>query len=120
MQDRLPLDRRKPLATRGRTIHWGQSRHFDRGPAPSGLPSRTDLSELRERVRLVPIGDMALPLRRSASSNVDRNLYRLCVQGWGRDARRKCSFEQIRIDAARRTDGYNLRAGQTLTPFLLK
>jgi hypothetical protein len=30
MQDRLPPDRRKPLATRGRTIHLGQSRHFDR------------------------------------------------------------------------------------------
>jgi hypothetical protein len=28
MQDRLPPDRRKPLATRGRTIHSGQSRRF--------------------------------------------------------------------------------------------
>ena len=26
MQDRKPTARRKPLATRGRTIHWGQNR----------------------------------------------------------------------------------------------
>ena len=36
----------------------GQTRHFERAPTTSGLPSTTDLSELRERVRLVPISDI--------------------------------------------------------------
>jgi hypothetical protein len=35
----------------------GQSRHFDRAATTSGLPSTTD-SELRERVRLVPISEV--------------------------------------------------------------
>jgi hypothetical protein len=54
MQDRKPTARRKPLATRGRTIHWGQSHHFDRGPAPSGLPRSTDIVRPPRHVGLVP------------------------------------------------------------------
>ena len=57
MQDRKPTARRKPLATRGRTIHRGQSRHFDRGPAPSGLPRSTDIVRPPRYVGLVPITD---------------------------------------------------------------
>jgi hypothetical protein len=35
-----------------------QSRQFDRAPPTSGLPSRTDLSQTRQRVRFVPIDDI--------------------------------------------------------------
>ena len=35
----------------------GQSRHFDCGPAPSGLPQRTDIVRLRWLVRFVPQAD---------------------------------------------------------------
>src|SRR5260221_12009778 len=55
MQDRLPPDRRKPLATRGRTIHWGQKRRFDSLPATSGLPLRADIVRPAQHVSLVPI-----------------------------------------------------------------
>jgi len=55
MQDRLPPDRRKPLATRGRTIHLGQSRRFGPLPATSGLPRSTDIIRPARLVRLVPI-----------------------------------------------------------------
>ena len=36
----------------------GQSRHFDRGPAPSGLPRSTDMIRPPRHVGLVPWGDM--------------------------------------------------------------
>src|SRR5258708_39700946 len=37
----------------------GQKRHFGRRPMTSGLPSKTDLGEMRERVRLVPMHEVA-------------------------------------------------------------
>src|ERR1700736_1707421 len=57
MQDRLPPDRRKPLATRGRTIHQGQSRHSDGAPLTSGLPRQTDILTVRRHVSNVPLPD---------------------------------------------------------------
>ena len=50
MQDRKPTARRKPLATRGRTIHSGQTRTSGNENAESVLPSITDLGEMRRRV----------------------------------------------------------------------
>ena len=35
----------------------GQKRRFDRRPMTSGLPSATDLGEMRKRVRFVPTAD---------------------------------------------------------------
>jgi hypothetical protein len=55
MQDRLPPDRQKPLATRGRTIDSRQSRYVRRRPAPSGLPQSTDILGVRRHVSSVPI-----------------------------------------------------------------
>jgi hypothetical protein len=45
MQDRLPPDRRKPLATRGRTIHWVKMRNTRPQQISSGLSLITDLDE---------------------------------------------------------------------------
>ena len=39
------------------TSGMGHERHFECAPTTSGLPSTTDLSELRERVRSVPLPD---------------------------------------------------------------
>jgi hypothetical protein len=61
MQDRLPPDRRKPLATRGRTIHEGQSRHSDRGLAASGLPRTTDIIRASPHVSNVPAAAIRWP-----------------------------------------------------------
>jgi hypothetical protein len=46
------------LMTRVSTL--GQSRHFDRGPAPSGLPRSTDIIRPARLVRLVPARDIPL------------------------------------------------------------
>src|SRR4029077_1354285 len=51
-------DRRKPLATHGRTIHMGQSRHSERGLATSGLPWTTDIIRASRHVSNVPGRDM--------------------------------------------------------------
>src|SRR4029077_2309316 len=45
-----------PRATR-------QSRHFDRGPAPSGLPRSTDIVRPSRHVGLVPKADLSSPER---------------------------------------------------------
>src|SRR5882762_9428669 len=58
MQDRSPLIRRNLLATRGRTIHSGQSRQFDRARLTSGLPRIADLLSVRRHVSKVPTSDM--------------------------------------------------------------
>ncbi|SRR6266404_5763486 len=44
----------KPLATHGRTIHWGQTLHFDGRPASSDFTSTSDLSLHRANRRDVP------------------------------------------------------------------
>ena len=44
------------------TSAWGQKRRFDQLAITSALPSATDLREMRERVRSVPIGDIGLLL----------------------------------------------------------
>src|SRR5271169_4340836 len=44
MQDRSPPARQNPLATHGRTIHSGHSRHFDPLPATSGPLPITDIA----------------------------------------------------------------------------
>jgi hypothetical protein len=54
MQDRKPTARRKPLATRGRTIHSGQERRFGRAPITSGLPRQADIFGVRRHVSKVP------------------------------------------------------------------
>ena len=38
MQDRSPPNRQSSLATHGRTIHWGHSRHFERARGVSVCP----------------------------------------------------------------------------------
>jgi hypothetical protein len=43
MQDRSPPARRNLLATHGRTIHEGHSRHFDGRPDTSGPPQSADI-----------------------------------------------------------------------------
>jgi hypothetical protein len=40
----------------------GQKRRFDRRPMTSGLPSATDLGEMRKRVRFVPLPELAWPV----------------------------------------------------------
>src|SRR5258708_1113406 len=59
MQDRLPPDRRKPLATGGRTIHLGQKRRFKSLPATSGLPPSTDIIRPVRLVRLAQEAEIA-------------------------------------------------------------
>ncbi len=49
-----PPARRNLLATRGRTIHWGQTLHFDGRPASSDFTSTSDLSLHRANRRDVP------------------------------------------------------------------
>src|SRR5712664_2611539 len=41
----------KPLATHGRTIHWGQKRRLDHLPGASGLPRTTDIARPARLVR---------------------------------------------------------------------
>jgi hypothetical protein len=52
------------LATHGRSIQMGHSRHFDRGPATSGPPRSMDILSARRHVSKAPLSDMArlLPL----------------------------------------------------------
>src|SRR6266404_1121158 len=57
MQDRISQRRPKPLAPHGRTIHKGQSRHFDRCPATSGLPPETDILTPGRHVSNVPTAE---------------------------------------------------------------
>jgi len=40
-------------------LTWGQSRYFDRGQAPSGLPRSSDVIRPPRHVGLVPKADMA-------------------------------------------------------------
>src|SRR5882762_7452016 len=47
----------KPLATHGRTIHLGQSRHLDRASLTSGLPRLTDIARVSRHVPKVPCVD---------------------------------------------------------------
>src|SRR5580692_5122864 len=58
MQDRLPPDRRKPLATRGRTIQLGQKRRFDDVRAESASPSLATFERTSRDVANVPKGDL--------------------------------------------------------------
>src|SRR5580700_11057635 len=50
MQDRKPTARRKPLAKRGRTIHWGQTLqvalNHSAGPSPPRCESRPNSNAL--------------------------------------------------------------------------
>jgi hypothetical protein len=48
----------------------GQSRHFDRGPAPSGLPRSTDIVRPPRHVELVPDSDLG-----RFTSNIDFGYY---------------------------------------------
>ena len=81
MQDRSPPARRNLLATHGRTIHAGQSRHFDRASLTSGLPrivlqnskmARSIFSAKRATKRQSPIdvSSSALPKLPVSSSPV--------------------------------------------------
>src|SRR5882672_3478142 len=68
------------LATHGRTIHSGQSRHFDRAPVTSGLPQKADNfracrdfapgpeAVMRALSRRAPKKDVTLPLVRTGVS----------------------------------------------------
>ena len=42
MQDRKPTDRRNPLATHGRTIHWVKRGHAEQVDAAAGSPQKAD------------------------------------------------------------------------------
>ena len=53
-QDQSPPFTQIRLATHGRSIQLGQSRHFDRGLVTSGLPQSTDIIRLAGQVRKVP------------------------------------------------------------------
>jgi hypothetical protein len=53
-QDRISQRRLKPLTPRGRTIHRGQSLHFDGRPATSDFTSTSDLLLHRANRRGVP------------------------------------------------------------------
>jgi hypothetical protein len=54
MQDRSPPARQNPLATHGRSIHLGQSRHFDGLPMISGLTPEADIVTAGRDVSKVP------------------------------------------------------------------
>jgi hypothetical protein len=60
MQDRLPPDRRKPLATRGRTIHWVKLRRTQCEQMSSGLPLNADIPRYSRNVSNVPIAEVGL------------------------------------------------------------
>jgi len=49
---------RRSHTLKDRMSEAGQSRHFERGPAPSGLPRSTDIVRLPRHVGLVPRADM--------------------------------------------------------------
>src|ERR1700682_4236869 len=65
MQDRKPTARRKPLATRGRTIHSGQTRKSARLNGMSVLHQTADVVGPPRHVRVVPLigigGSLAAP-----------------------------------------------------------
>jgi hypothetical protein len=82
-----PAKLTKPLATRGRTIHSGQTLHFDGRPATSDFTSTPDMSLHRANRRGVPTTDdrhcskKAYPIISSAiASNVCGNSYRATSQ----------------------------------------
>src|SRR6266568_2531229 len=59
----------KPLATRGRTIHEGQSRRFDAQPATSGPLRSTDINRPAELVRFAPEADLTGSITSTASKS---------------------------------------------------
>ena len=79
-------DRREPLPPalpHGTTMSAvGQSRHFDRGPAPSGLPRSTDIVGASRHVGLVTVTDV---LRFGTWRNPVSIIRRCIVQSIGRD-----------------------------------
>src|ERR1700726_4884920 len=62
----------KPLATHGRTIHLGQSRHFDRAPLTSALPRLADILRVNRHVSKVPQADELHSLVDISSASVER------------------------------------------------
>src|SRR5215510_10451639 len=60
MQDRPPPTRRKPLATHGRTIHWGQIRTSGAMQGLSVKPPKAEIWRLAGGVAVVPEVDVII------------------------------------------------------------
>ena len=62
----------------------GQSRHFERGPAPSGLPRSTDILRVRPHVSKVPQHEVAAlqPAAREQEPRGRQPVERTAMAGW--------------------------------------